>query len=84
MKPTREILSENIATRYVFLPTVEKNKENFILRQYGKQVISSVSIYLQRHRTRKQLKTLSIDQLRDVGLSIEQAYKESAKFFWVN
>jgi uncharacterized protein YjiS (DUF1127 family) len=36
----------------------------------------------QRQHTRQQLLDLSDDQLKDIGVSREQAYKEANKFFW--
>lgn len=44
-------------------------------------------LWLQRHRTRKQLKALLEDDperlLRDVGIDLEAARVECCKWFWV-
>lgn len=37
----------------------------------------------QRYRTRKQLEKLTAEQLRDVGITPEQAREEATKPFWV-
>ena len=38
--------------------------------------------YWLRYRTRRQLARLSAEQLRDIGLTVEQAYRESQVPFW--
>lgn len=46
------------------------------------QGLSRVGLMLHRVRTRKVLLTLTDRQLRDVGLSREQALEEAGKPFW--
>lgn len=41
-----------------------------------------LKLYMRRHQTRKQLGKLSAEQLRDVGISVDQALVESKKSFW--
>ena len=40
------------------------------------------NLFWQRHHTRKALLTLTREQLRDVGLTAEQARHEGMKPFW--
>ncbi len=47
-----------------------------------KRFYELVQVWLRHHKTRKQLKLLSDEQLLDVGLSREEAYCESLKAFW--
>ncbi|WP_415912064.1 DUF1127 domain-containing protein [Neptuniibacter sp. QD37_11] len=37
----------------------------------------------QNYRTRRALLKLNDEQLKDIGLSLEQAHKEASKAFWV-
>lgn len=41
-----------------------------------------LALYQRHHRTRRQLKSLSHEQLRDIGITAEQAKLEAKKFFW--
>lgn len=50
--------------------------------EYG-QIKQYLDECYQRYRTRKQLARLSAEQLRDVGITSEQASAEAAKPFWV-
>jgi uncharacterized protein YjiS (DUF1127 family) len=61
-----------------------------ILNQRGLPVVALIAVKFAvcvtqwgiRRRTRRALKTLEPWQLRDVGLTPEQADKESARAFW--
>lgn len=48
----------------------------------AKQVSGGWSVFLRRWRTRKALGELSDSQLRDIGLSREQAQTEAQLPFW--
>jgi len=54
------------------LPTINFQKLACILKQWQ-----------QNYRTRKALFKLSDQQLKDIGLSREQAHKEASKPFWI-
>ena len=54
------------------LPTINWDKFARILTQWQ-----------QNHRTRKALAELSDEQLKDIGLSREQAHAEASKPFWI-
>lgn len=54
------------------LPKINLHKVACILNQWQ-----------QNYRTRKALIKLSDEQLKDIGLSCEQAHKEASKTFWV-
>lgn len=41
-----------------------------------------IASYYQNASTRQQLKKLSAEQLKDIGITIEQARHESKKYFW--
>ncbi|WP_415894137.1 DUF1127 domain-containing protein [Neptuniibacter sp. PT8_73] len=54
------------------LPTMNWHKLACILKQWQ-----------QNYRTRKALLKLNDGQLKDIGLSREQAHKEASKPFWI-
>ncbi|WP_415894710.1 DUF1127 domain-containing protein [Neptuniibacter sp. PT34_22] len=54
------------------LPTMNWHKFACILKQWQ-----------QNYRTRKALLKLNDGQLKDIGLSREQAHKEASKPFWI-
>ncbi|MFT6388678.1 MAG: hypothetical protein ACJAUP_002061 [Cellvibrionaceae bacterium] len=41
-----------------------------------------LTLYSRNATTRRQLKSLSLEQLRDVGITPEQAEQEAAKYCW--
>lgn len=44
---------------------------------------NTLRIWIQRHRQRQRLASLSLRMLKDVGISPEQAAREARKPFWV-
>ncbi|MCL9784004.1 DUF1127 domain-containing protein [Vibrio sp. S4M6] len=47
-----------------------------------RKALQLLGLWLRNYRTRKQLKSISADGLKDVGISVAQAREESAKHFW--
>lgn len=43
---------------------------------------NKLALYRRNARTRRQLQSLSLEQLRDIGITPEQAKKEAAKYGW--
>lgn len=74
MKPDYETL----VSQTVLLPT---NKSRTKLSRIAR-LKSRLSLYHRHYRTRRQLLLLSPDQLRDIGVTSEQAQMEAKKFFW--
>ena len=54
-----------------------------LLAHYCQRMTRNAQVYLIRYQTRQHLRHLSEEQLRDVGLSQEQADAERAKPFWI-
>ena len=50
--------------------------------QYLVYIAFWVSRWVERSQTRRQLRELGPDQLRDIGLTSEQARREAEKLFW--
>ncbi len=73
MKPDRAILT----SQYTLLPVKDSKQP------WYKKVSDTLALYRRNHRTRKQLAKLTIDQLDDIGLTIEQVEREAKKPFWV-
>lgn len=44
----------------------------------------TLALWIRRRRTRRALARLTADELRDVGLTPEQAARETAKPFWAD
>ena len=49
----------------------------------GFSIIKTLNLWERNTHTRKQLKTLSPQQLNDIGLTKKQAIKESRRPFWL-
>lgn len=47
-----------------------------------KLILSKIALYSLRYRTRKQLQGLSMEQLRDIGISRQQVEAECRLPFW--
>lgn len=47
-----------------------------------KLILSKMALYSLRYRTRKQLQGLSMEQLRDIGISRQQVEAECRLPFW--
>ena len=71
--------------------TMEKKQfhQNFDVVNYASLSIDLVNyflakctLFMHRHRTRNQMKSLSPEQLSDMGISTEQLLEESRKPFW--
>lgn len=75
MKPDYETL----ITQTILLPSVKRKAKCPILFSKLK---ARLTLYSRNATTRRQLKSLSLDQLQDVGVTPEQAQRESAKYFW--
>lgn len=71
---------DTFITQTALLPTWSKEGER------SASVLASLyqrlALYYCRYRTRRQLYRLSPEQLRDIGITAEQAEKEAKKFFW--
>ena len=46
-------------------------------------LVKTIRIWMQRHRQRRRLAELSLRMLNDIGVTSEQAERESRKPFWV-
>ncbi len=73
MKPDRAILT----SQYTLLPIKNSKQPWYVKMSY------TIALYRRNHRTRKQLARLTIDQLDDIGLTVEQAEREVKKPFWI-
>ena len=49
---------------------------------WDKEILTMVKRWWRNYRTRKQLDNLSEHLLEDIGLTKDQAYKESTRHFW--
>lgn len=84
---TSMALIEEVVEDQLMSREQEYRYKNRLLTNKERQTLPSrwgemVSLYYRRYRTRRQLARLSADQLRDIGLTPEQAAKEVARFFW--
>ena len=48
------------------------------------QLMATITLWRQRSRQRQQLANLSTQQLRDIGISADQADREASKPFWMS
>jgi uncharacterized protein YjiS (DUF1127 family) len=55
-----------------------KSNRQFDISYY----LLKLRVYVRRHQTRRALKALSVDQLKDIGITIEQQQFEANKPFW--
>ncbi|MFA0694570.1 DUF1127 domain-containing protein [Vibrio sp. 10N.222.49.C9] len=63
--------------------TATSNRHNSLLSMLSdKKFYSKLRLYLQNHRTRKQLSELPGYLLKDVGITYEQLERELKKSFW--
>ncbi len=67
---------ETLMSQSLFLPVYTRKQENPL------SPLKKLKRYYVLSRTRRQLALLSAEQLDDVGISLEQAQRESQKFFW--
>ena len=56
---------------------------NSTILSNGFSIINTLNRWERNAYTRKQLKTLSPQQLNDIGLTKKQAHKESRRPFWI-
>jgi len=75
MKPDYETL----ISQAIFLPRV-KSKDKSPL--FFSTLKARLTLYSRNAITRRQLKSLSIERLLDIGITLEQAQRESAKYCW--
>jgi uncharacterized protein YjiS (DUF1127 family) len=46
------------------------------------KLMKNIQLFYRKYTTRKQLKELDYMQLKDIGVSKQQANDESKKYFW--
>lgn len=61
---------------------LEAGQERHMAARTTAPALSSWALFWQRMHTRRTLLELTPEQLRDVGLSVEQARQEGLKPFW--
>jgi uncharacterized protein YjiS (DUF1127 family) len=79
MKPTHDVLYENLSTRYAFLSDVTTHSTP---KPWNVRLVQKLKMYKQVYRTRQQLSRLRVEQLNDIGITRAQALKEANKPFW--
>ena len=76
MKPSYDTFQDNLSSRYAFIPEkIERSRG-------ASDFLQALALYWRTYRTRKQLSRLTEDQLKDIGITVEDAGREASKYFW--